>query len=371
MTKWLDTLFPNDVSVGHPQFDFWYRRYGFMKNIDLDRVCMLLNSDGSAVDLVRLKSQHKCILFTSCAESPRYDDVRELGLRYPDVPVVWLADLDPYDYPLPSNITYIKYRHYYIRMEMLHDCFDVSQVLRIKDKKIKYKFSSLSYFMRQARAAITAALCQYARDQSIMSWHLLDNSPSTIQKDLIQSFRDSPVFSDIDWSVLEQELTVDEYNWDRNTVKNNMMDIFNPAFESSLCNFNNETDSMGWLNSGQECYNRPGPFITEKTWKTLLTGCVLLNSGQPRTIEYLKNDYQLPLDYSIDQQHDSVQQDFDRFRSVIDMIKQLSQVPLKDLIDANIDTCARVQNMLLDPEFLEAPRAYNRTQDELIATLLS
>jgi hypothetical protein len=66
-----------------------------------------------------------------------------------------------------------------------------------------------------------------------------------------------------------------------------------------------------------------------------------------------------------------VQQDFDRFRLVIDMVKQLAQVPLQDLIDANIDTCAQVQDILLDPAFLEEPRAYNRTQDERIATLLS
>lgn len=371
MTEWQDDLFPNDVYPGHPRFDFWYQRYEFLKHIDLNRVCMLLNSDGPAIELIRVKPQHKFILFTSCAESPRYDDVRALGLRYPDMPVVWLADLDPYDYPLPSNVTHIKYRHYYIRMEMLYDCFDVSQVLKVKDKKIRYKFSSLSYFMRQARATVTAALYKYARDQSVMSWHLLDNSHNTIQKDLIQSFRDSPVFSDLDWSVLEQQLTLDEYNWGRNSVKNNMMDTFNPAFESSLCNFNNETDSMGWLDNGQERYNRPGPFITEKTWKSLFTGCVLLNSGQPRTIEYLKNDYNLPLNYSIDQSHDSVPQDFDRFRLVIDMIKSLSQVSLTDLIDANIDTCAHVQSILLDPAFLEAPKAYNRVQDERVATLLS
>lgn len=369
MTEWLDDLFPSDVfSRSHPRYEFWKKRYGFLNNIDLEHVKLMLNVD-APTDNVVLDQHHRAVIFTSCAESPRYTDLINMAHRYPDRKFIWLADLDCYDFPLPSNVEHVPYRHWYIRLEMFHDCFDTTQVPRVKNKVLTHKFSSLSYYMRQARAVVTAALQTHAPD-SLVSWHNLDNSDG-IQRYYVDTFREHEYFADLDWSWISSVMSVDDYTMSRNTVKGNMFEINNPAYQSAVINFNNETDSMGWLNDGVNCYNRPGPFLTEKTWKSLLSGTVLLNSGQPGTFKFLQQAYRLPLEYNIDISYDDIPQDFDRFKQLVNLIENLSSCRLQDIVDQNIDTCERVQNIVLDPGYLELFRVFNSKQDYLIAEKLA
>lgn len=369
MNEWLDDLFPSDVfAKQHPRYDFWKKRYGFLSHIDHERVMIMLNVD-APTNTVVIKPTHQSVVFTSCAESPRYTDLVELATRYPDKKFVWLADLDCYDFPLPANVEHIAYRHWYIRLEMFHQCYNTALVPRVKNKTITCMFSSLSYYMRQARAVVTAALKTYA-PHSVVSWHNLDNS-NGIQKYYVQTFKEHAYFADLDWSWIDQTLTVDDYNLSRNSVKGNMFEFENAAYQTALINFNNETDSMGWHDNGSSRYNRPGPFLTEKTWKSLISGCVLLNSGQPNTFEFLNHAYHLPLNYSIDTSYDQVSQDFDRFRLLVQTIQKLSTRSLQDLIDENIDLCQHIQDKVLDPDYLDVFRAFNQQQDALVIEKLT
>lgn len=369
LSEWLDDLFPSDVcSPTHPRYAFWQKRYGFLKHINLDRVKLMLNVD-APTDHVVLNSNHRAVVFTSCAESPRYEDLVKLANRYSDKQFIWLADLNCYDFPLPSNVEHIPYRHWYIRLEMFQECFDTKLVPKVKNKNITHMFSSLSYYMRQARAVITAALQTHAPG-SIVSWHNLDNS-NGIQRYYVDTFRQHEYFSNLDWSWFNHTLTVDDYTISRNKVKGNMFEINNPAYQNAVINFNNETDSMGWLMNSTDCYNRPGPFLTEKTWKSLISGTVLLNSGQPGTMSFLKDTYHLPLNYKIDFAYDDVPQDFDRFNLLVKLIQDLSTCKIQDVIDENIDVCEQVQNMVLNPDYLNLFREFNRQQDDMIIEKLT
>lgn len=366
-TEWQADLFPSNVfSVTHPRYRFWQRRYGFLSEIDHGKVAIMLNVD--ATDCLTVADKYSHVVFTSCAESPRYDDLVSMANRYPDKQFVWLADLDCYDFPLPDNVEHIPYRHWYIRLEMFQECFDTNLVPKVKNKNLTCMFSSLSYYMRQARAVVTAALKTHAPD-SIVSWHNLDNSDG-IQRYYVNTFQEHEYFCDLDWSWINSTLTVDDYSLSRNQVKGNMFEIFNPAYQNAVINFNNETDSMGWLNDGTNCYNRPGPFLTEKTWKSLISGTVMLNSGQPGTVQFLKDAYHLPLDYNIDVSYDNVPQDFDRFRLLVESIAKLSTRKLQDVVDENIDACEKVQQLVLDPDYLNVFRTFNRQQDKLVVEKL-
>ena len=377
MTEWLDDLFPGNVTLHSPRLNFWMNRYAFLKHIDLSRVYLMLNWD-MLVDNVVLGLQHRAIIFTSCAESPRYQEVRELAKRYPSVPILWLADLNPYDYPLPANVTFVPYRHWYIRLEMFQECFQ-GQITRVKDKAHKYKFSSLSYFRRPGRAVVTAALYTYARNNSLFTWRNLDNDPTGTQAELTNTFRNHKLFKELDWNFFDQEflmaddiivnkMQTDGVNFH---VRDSMLDISPPSFQQALININNETDTFGWMDNEVERYNRPGPFLTEKTWKTLITGCALLNAGQPGTMKFLKEEYNLPLDYSYDTSYDLEIKDFDRFAGLVSTIQNIEQYSLQDLVDANIDTCQRTQDLVLDPDYLQSIRNFNLAQNEKIMELIA
>jgi hypothetical protein len=377
MTEWLEDLFPSNVTFAHPRLKFWAKRYSFLQKIDTSRVCLLLNWD-STVDQVKITSQHRAVIFTSCAESPRYQEVRELALRYPDLPILWLADLDVYDYPLPPNVIFMPYRHWYIRLEMFQECFQ-GQVKRVKDKPLKYKFSSLSYFRRPNRAVVTAALYTHARNSSLFTWRYLDNDRTGKQEEFIETFQNHRLFRDLDWNFFNHNWFTDQDNISKKLqsdgvnfrVRDAMLDIHTPGFEQALINISNETDTFGWMDNGIERYNRPGPFLTEKTWKTLITGCALLNSGQPGTMKFLREAYNLPLDYSYDTSYDLEVRDFDRLSGLVETIQNIEQSSLQDLVDANIDTCQRIQDMVLDPDYVQSMRNFNLAQDQKIMELMS
>lgn len=377
MTEWSEDLFPSNVTLRSPRLNFWIKRYAFLKHIDTSRVYLMLNWD-AGVDMVVLGLQHRTIIFTSCAESPRYQEVRELAKRYPSVPILWLADLDAYDYLLPANVTFVPYRHWYIRLEMFQECFQ-GQVKRVKDKPLKHKFSSLSYFRRPNRAVVTAALYTHARNSSLFTWRYLDNDRTGKQEESIETFRNHRLFRDLDWEFFDQDWFTDQDNIAGKLqadgvnfrVRDAMLDIHTPGFEQALINISNETDTFGWMDNGIERYNRPGPFLTEKTWKTLISGCALLNSGQPGTMKFLRETYNLPLDYSYDTSYDLETLDFDRLSGLVETIQNIEQSSLQDLVDANIDTCQHIQDLVLSPEYVQSMRDYNLAQDKKIMELLA
>lgn len=376
-TEWQADLFPGNVfSATHPRYDFWLRRYGFLSQIDHNKVALMLNVDSTDFLTIPVKQSH--VIFTSCAESPRYDYLQQLALHYHDKQFVWLADLDCYDFPLLPNVHFVPYRHWYIRLEMFQQCFQ-GTVTRVKDKAHRYKFSSLSYFRRPNRAVVTAALYTHARNSSLFTWRYLDNDRTGRQEEFIETFRNHRLFQDLDWNFFDQNWFTDQDNIASKLqadgvnfrVRDAMLDIATPGFQTALININNETDTFGWMDNGIERYNRPGPFLTEKTWKTLITGCALLNSGQPGTMKFLREAYNLPLDYSYDTSYDLEAKDFDRLSGLVETIQNIERSSLQDLVDANIDTCQRIQDMVLDPDYVQSMRDFNLAQDKKIMELMS
>jgi hypothetical protein len=202
----------------------------------------------------------------------------------------------------------------------------------------------------------------------LFTWRYLDNDPTGRQEEFIETFRNHRLFQDLDWSFFDQDWFTDQDNIASRLqadgvnfrVRDTMLDIHTPCFEQALININNETDTFGWMDNGIERYNRPGPYLTEKTWKTLITGCALLNSGQPGTMKFLREAYNLPLDYSYDISYDLEVQDFDRLAGLVETIQNIEQSSLQDLIDANIDTCQRIQDLVMNPEYLQSFRDFNK-----------
>ena len=97
----------------------------------------------------------------------------------------------------------------------------------------------------------------------------------------------------------------------------------------------------------------------------------MLNAGQPGTMKFLKEEYNLPLDYSYDTSYDLEIKDFDRFAGLVSTIQNIEQYSLQDLVDANIDTCQRTQDLVLDPDYLQSIRNFNLAQNEKIMELIA
>ena len=353
--------------------------YNFLTEIDQSKIQLILNT-GS----LQFQINKKLVIISTFFESPRYNAVANAAKLNPDTQFIYLADVNNYDHVYPDNVTFFKYRHWYLPLMHVLNNINLSQIPNVKSKKIYKKFSSLSYFRRQFRAIVTLSLLKYAANDSIISWHNLTNDSR--HDELIKSLKSDVSFNDLDWEVLNYKHTIDnytldknyyEFNWevlnykhtidnytlDKNYYEFNMFDFLNPPYQNCLINFSNETDSFGlhWIDDIR--YNRPGPFLTEKTWKPLISGNVLMSIGQPGTYDFLKNDYNIPINYSIDTSFDNVLGDFDRIRQIKNLIESLSTIKLSDLIDQNIDNCELIQNTILAPGYIDQFESFNQSQD--------
>lgn len=332
--------------------------YKFLTEIDQSKIQLILNTGLSEFQISKNK---QLVIVSTFYESPRYNAVVNSAKLNPDTQFIYLADVNNYDHVYPDNVTFFKYRHWHLPLMHVLNNIDLSQIPNVKSKKIYKKFSSLSYYRRQFRAIVTLSLLKYAANDSIVSWHNLTNN--SCHDELIKSLKSDVSFNDLDWEVLNYKHIIDNYTVDKNYYESNILDFLNPQYQNCLINFSNETDSFGlyWIDDIR--YNRPGPFLTEKTWKPLISGNVLMSTGQPGTYDFLKNDYNIPINYSIDTSFDNVLGDFDRIKQIKNLIESLSKIKLSDLIDQNIDNCELIQNTILAPGYIDQFELFNQSQD--------
>ena len=341
--------------------------YGFLKNINLEKTQIIINmnvDNFNAYNIIK-----PLIIITTFAEAPRYEQIVELANKHTDKQFIFLADVNIYNYILPSNMLFFKYRHWYIFLKF----FDFTVVPKVKSKSITKKFSSQSYYKKQARAVVTAALLTYAKEQSIISWRNVTWSP--YHNSLIENVKNNILFADLDWKLLDLVYEFDYFTKTQLDIwgfNNCIYDVqTNISHNSCLINFSNETTHFGLHWDEHTQYNRPGPFLTEKTWRPLVAGNILLNSAQPFCYEFLKNDYGLPINYSIDTSYDQVEGDIDRLVKIKDLIAELAAINLSDLIDQNIDNCQLTQDTIMDPEYLHQFELFNKIQDLVISEKIS
>ena len=332
--------------------------YKFLTEIDQSKIQLILDTGLLEFQISKNK---QLVIVSTFYESPRYNAVVNSAKLNPDTQFIYLADVNNYDHVYPDNVTFFKYRHWHLPLMHVLNNIDLSQIPNVKSKKIYKKFSSLSYYRRQFRAIVTLSLLKYAANDSIVSWHNLTNDSR--HDGLIKSIKSDASFNDLDWETLNYKHTIDNYTSDKNYYESNILDFLNPQYQNCLINFSNETDNFGlyWIDDIR--YNRPGPFLTEKTWKPLIAGNVLMSTGQPGTYDFLKNDYYIPINYSIDTSFDNILGDFDRIRQIKNLIESLSKIKLSDLIDQNIDNCELIQNTILSPGYIDQFESFNQSQD--------
>lgn len=356
-------LCPSDIfDWQHPALQ-WFRSNQIHKWIDLidqQKTSLYLNF----TDRQMPTCHTPLAIMTMGMESPRLEELQKFCQDNPDVSVLLLADISFNDYRVPPQVTVIEYRQWIWYLDWFLNT-DQPAVIRAKNKSISHKFSSLSFKKTQFRALVTCYLLGRAADQSLISWHRCDENFNG--EFWIDQYRNHDRFAHLDWGLLEHARQLDDYDNSQNTPTSNFLNFRIPAFENCLINLTNET-----TNYGQVCdragfpYNNPGPYLTEKTWKALISGCVPMHCAQPGVYQWLERSYGIAAKWQIPTAYDMVKEDFDRADLLLQSLEQLAATPLQELIDQNIDHCDQIQSMLLDRQYLDRIYKFNEQQDESI-----
>lgn len=374
MTDYYESFMPDRIqSFNDPNLVPWKKYLKFIDSINQDNTAIMISMHSYNSQKILPKNIKKC-LYTLWAESPAQsiELLNDFAKSNPGVEFLVLADHWFYDFPLADNITAIEYRQNIIYLEYFIKTFDREKFVFANQKKFTKKFSSLSFKKRQHRAFTTAALLSYAPQESIISWHgydELDNN-ATLHDYLIKSCVDHNKFNHLDWSFLKKQILLDNYNLECNIGLDNILDINHCAYTDAFINCINETDFMGYHNDGKLEYQRPGPYTTEKIWKALLSGNAIISISQPHTLRYFRENYHLSLDYDFDNGYDSINEDFDRYEKILELIKNLSTRSLNDIVEKNIDLCTNIQKTIIDPNYINMILDFNTKQDQIILDFL-
>lgn len=351
-----------------PDSPGWWHVIDVFNHVDINKV--LLHTSYFITPYI-LEPKYKYVIKSlGYEETPRLEELVQWCDLNPEVHFIVLGDMWLYDFPTPHNLEFVEYRFAYCEMAQFLELFR-DAVTPVKNKKYKYKFSSLSHRVRQFRAVMTAKLLTMAKHESLISWHNENNSTSGIHEYLIESVKNMAYFKDLDWSFLHTTITPDEWNGTKNDLPHFILDPRYPAYNEAFINITNETFWFGWHAIDDKKYITPGPYLSEKTWKCVGSGTMFINTGQPFTYKFLKEVYGIPLNFDIGLDFDNIPGDIDRLKALCDLIDDIQSRNLEDLIESNIDACDEMQQWILQPGLVESFEQFNQQQNQLILNKIS
>jgi hypothetical protein len=268
---------------------------------------------------------------------------------YPDSPPpgydYYITHGDSYMFGLPEHMAkHVDGKIIHLTGSIIPDSFDTDQIRyvsynnihqriagipRTNDlvKDIQYKASALTNRVTQSKAIVFAALKHYLGNDCVTSLHHnLYRSKDIHQwqstgNDVCDQF--SSMFQDT-WNHVQLQLLHDDgiegsYN--------------NTAYQQAALNFTQESYHYSFTMQDGRSFCQPGPFITEKTWKSLLSSTAFISVGQAYVYRWLKSlglrfDYG-PLDLGFDDDTGNLT----RLEKIVTLIESLQSWSAQDLYE--------------------------------------
>ena len=231
------------------------------------------------------------------------------------------------------------------------------------DKKTK-KISSLSNRISQFRAYVSAYMYLTWNPQDyVMSWHSKLFKSEDLY--LLNHTGNSKIDAVIDFiknSFLDMKI-IPDYQSTHNTPLINL-DYAWSAYTDCLINSSNESVNNSFQLINDKEYIMPGPFLTEKTMKCLLSRTALLPAGQYRTYAHLQS-LGFQFDYPWDKSFDDTPEDISRFEKFLGTLDQINKLDFDYIKQEIKHSCDHNREHIISGDFLSltsAKNAYNIDQ---------
>jgi hypothetical protein len=223
-------------------------------------------------------------------------------------------------------------------------------------KDIKYKASALTDRVTQSKAIIFSALTSMLNEQEFVgslrngnnllkNVHYWEMSGNKLCDHYMQNFIDH--WKNKQMSMTDDNSKAESYN--------------NPAYINSALNFTQESYHYSYMMSSGKSYIEPGPFLTEKTYKCLLSKTAFIPVGQYKSYQWLESlgmkfNYG-ELDLSFDQDPGNLT----RLEKIINLIKSLSLWTAVELYDMTLDSCAHNYDHIMNGNFWKRCEDHNQS----------
>ena len=247
-----------------------------------------------------------------------------------NAPIIVLSDSNFHNWPAADNVYCYTHYEWHIQCEKIVHWHNIRD---FPNKDIKYKASALCNRVTQSKMVIFTALAEYLG---------LDNCQLTlgnwIKEENIHKFKDRTLDNLI--NVFDQkykglEIRLDDFDNSADNFQKLTSNPWTSSFQECAVHFSNESFHYSHMEADGKKFTWPGPFLTEKTFKCLLSATALIPVGQYDTLGSLSR-LGLEFDYGFNTQFDNDVGNITRIRSIVDLIKSFVDIDAQTMYNNTI-----------------------------------
>jgi hypothetical protein len=281
-------------------------------------------------------------------------------------PILVLNEGSVYDYPLPPNVYHFEFYTWHLQMDRIlefHPYVPTTPIIP------KHTCSAICNRLTQSKVLTFAALARYhdldsclvklgswLEPKNVHDWH---STGDPELDELMRYFREH-------W--LGQTLQPDDWQNDLHNNYRDNCDPWQPFYRDAALHFTNESYHYSYMEDAHGRGIRPGPNLSEKTFKPLIAGTAFVPVGQFDTYGCLRA-LGFEFDYGgLDLSWDQVSGNLDRLKGIVRMIESLRKFSAQDLWSMTKGSSEANQNHVLSGQFRRCCQAKNeQTVAEILA----
>lgn len=260
-----------------------------------------------------------------------------------------------------DRIKYVPFNEIHKRIQRMH-CPDI-------DKKIQYKASALTNRISQSKSIIFAALMSILDEKDrVVSLNESLNHGSNHSDHSVHNWQLSGHGVCDHYTTMFKEHWLDKKislpNDDRSIISYN-----NSAYQNAALNFTQESYHYSLMSNSIRSYIEPGPFVTEKTFKCLLSKTAFVPVGQAYTYQWFKQ-LGCQFDYgALNLEFDQDPGNLTRLEKIVALIESLHEWSAQDLYEMTLDSTLHNHELVTSDRFWNACEASNAETYKILAKL--
>ena len=278
-----------------------------------------------------------------------------------DAPVILLNDGHIYDFPLSSNFYFYSFTSWHYHIDNIIGFFPEK-----KPRNEIYKASAVCHRITLSKLLVTTSLLETFNRNDILvklsDWLELKNVNYKEPTNINQLDKIIKLFYE---KYYGNNIAVDNFTEKDNYFPKNC-DPWQPFFVNSALHFTNESYNYSQMNHNGKYCNFPGPDLTEKTFKCLISGTPFIAVGQFDTYKILKN-LGFKFDYgSLDLSWDNDSGNFTRLQGILDLIATLKNYTITDIQNFTKDSTNHNTDHIWSGDFYKLCTSKNEKTADII-----
>ena len=249
-------------------------------------------------------------------------------------PIIVLNDGCMYDFPLPDNVYFFQFHSWHYQLQRIIDWFPQRQ-----PRVPKIKASAICNRITQSKMLIFTAIMNHIGQEN----SLVKLGDWLEEKNIHhRQPTDHPLLDRLAEEFFEKwfgkKIQVDEWNNKMDNVQAINSNPWNPFYLDAAIHFTNESTHYSLMHDEYGQYIRPGPGLSEKTYKCLVAGTPFISVAQ---FDVYRSFAELgfQFDYgSIDLSWDQDPGNISRMVKIIELIQQLEMMSVADIVESTKDS---------------------------------